>query len=156
MKEEIIKYSDKLNKINYFINNKKYKNYKIMYHLTTKKNALSILKNNFNIKLSKARAFGKGINLTNNINHLKHYYSKNKYNCIIVCLVKYNKLKYNPPYTWKKSDSNKENDYYKKHHHSKPTYYNTPKGYEGMYWNNIFVLSNKKYIFPLLIEKIKF
>ena len=42
----------------------------IMYHITSKKNAESILKNGFNIEFAKRGAFGKGINLTTDINHL--------------------------------------------------------------------------------------
>ena len=62
---------------------KKYNNYKasnsmIMYHITTKKNAQSIIKNGFDISLSKQGAFGLGINLTTDINHLKIYYKMNK------------------------------------------------------------------------------
>jgi hypothetical protein len=148
-----ILWSDKLNEINNFINKVRYKNYKIMYHLTSKKNALSILKNNFNIKLSKMSAFGKGVNLSPSKKHLQHYLLNNNDNYIVTVLVKYDKLKFNPPYNWKKSEKNKEEDFFKKYGHSKPTYNKRPKGYEGMYWKSIFVISHNKYTFPLAIEK---
>ena len=61
-----------------------------MYHLTSKENAESILQNGFNISLSKRGAYGLGINLTTEINHLKHYYIKDIYNYIVVSNVKFN------------------------------------------------------------------
>jgi len=127
----------------------------MMYHLTTKENALSILEHNFDMKLSKMRAFGKGANLTTNKEHLMHYYSKTN-NYIVVVLVKYNKLKYNPPYTWKKSEKKEKDEYFKTHNHSKPTLMTTPKDYEGMIYNDIIIISNKKYMFPICAEKIQF
>ena len=42
--------------INKFINSK-YKHYKILYHITSLKNAKNILLNNFDIKKSKTHAF---------------------------------------------------------------------------------------------------
>jgi len=136
-------------KINNFINSKeKYKKYKIMYHLTTLDNAKSILKNGFDIKKSKSAAFGKGINLTDNIEHLKHYYSKLKKNTVIICLVKYNKLKFNTPI--------EDEEFLKKHGYTKPKYINVPKGYEGFYNDDIFVMKSKKYVHPICTININF
>ena len=59
-----------------------------MYHITRLEYAKDILKNNFDVKKLKICAFGKGINMKNDLNHLKHYYSKNKNNTVVVSLVK--------------------------------------------------------------------
>jgi hypothetical protein len=91
------KYIDKYNNnIVIDINNNLYKakHNVIMYHITSKKNAINILKNGFDVSLSKRGAFGLGINLTTDINHLKHYYT-NKTNYIVICMVKYNKRQKN-------------------------------------------------------------
>ena len=66
---------------------KKYNNYKasnsmIMYHITDKKSAQSIIKNGFDISLSTPGAFGTGINLTTDYNHLQIYYNMNEKNNI--------------------------------------------------------------------------
>jgi hypothetical protein len=129
------------NKINNFINSKKYKKYKLMYHITTLENAKSILKNGFDVSKAYAMAFGKGINLTDDINELKHYYNKKTRNAIILCIVRYNKLKYN--------ESTYTKEYYEKYGFSKPTHMNVPKGYDGFYNSDIFVMKSKKYVYPL-------
>lgn len=136
-------------KINNFINSKeKYKNYKIMYHITSFRNAKNILENGFDLKKIKSAAFGRGINLTNDIQHLKHYYSKFNKNTVIMCMVKYNKLKYNT--------SIEDEEFLKKHGYSKPKYMNIPKGYEGFYNHDIFVMKNNKYVHPICILDINF
>jgi hypothetical protein len=138
------------NKINNFINsNKKYKKYKMVYHITSLENSKNILKNGFDIKKSKTGAFGKGINLTDNIHHLKHYYSKNNKNTVILCIIKYNKLKYN-------TSNINDKEFFKKHGYSKPKYMYAPIGYEGLYNDDIYVMKNKKYVLPLCTINIKF
>ena len=143
----------KINNINTFINSKKYKNYKILYHITTEINAKKILKNNFNIKKSISHAFGKGINMTDNLEHLKYYKNK-KINSIIVSLVKYNKLKLNKPY-YNNINCKKSTEYIEKYGYSKPTYLTVPKNYNGFINDDIYVIKNNKYIFPILYYKIK-
>ena len=135
-----------------FINSKKYKNYKILYHITTENNAKNILKNNFNIKKSKNHSFGIGINMTDNIKHLKYYQNK-KLNSIIVCLVKYNKLKFNPTY-YDNINCKESIDYIKKYGYSRPTYLKAPKNYNGFVNDDIYVIKNNKYIYPILYYKI--
>jgi len=138
--------------INNFIG--KYKKYKILYHITTYKNAKNILKNGFNLSKSKKRAFGKGINLTDNYKHLFHYYNKKNVNTVVVSLVKYNKLIYNPPFYTSK-DSNNSSKYFAKHGHTKPTYMIVPKGYEGFKYDSIYVMKSKKFVFPLFLFNYK-
>lgn len=136
-------------KINSFINSKKYKKYKIMYHITSLKNAKNILKNGFDISKSciQSSAYGKGINLTDDINHLKHYYDKKYCNTIILCNVRYNKLKYNI--------SKYNEEHMKKYGCSKPRYMKVPQGYEGFYNGDIFVMKSKKYVNPICISNKK-
>jgi hypothetical protein len=129
----------------------KYKSYNanndiIMYHITSKKNAESILKNGFNIELAKRGAFGKGINLTTDMNHLHHYYS-NKSNYIVVCKVKYNKRKLN-------SSGPEMIDKYT----TKPKYDYPLKGYDALYVKGpeIYVIANTDQIYPVFICKVKF
>ena len=131
-----------LNKYNLY----KAKYTKIMYHITSKENAESILKNGFNINLSKRGAFGTGINLTTDINHLKHYYN-NKKNYIVICKVKYNKRKFNT------SGPEMINKYT-----TKPKYDFPQKGYDVLYAKGpeIYVIPNTNQIYPVLISKIKF
>ena len=137
--------------INKFINSK-YNNYKILYHITTYKNAINIIKNNFDIKKSITHAFGKGINMTDNIKHLSYYYNKNNVNTIVISLVKYNKLKYNPSY-YNNIDSEKSKEYIEKYGFSRPKYLVIPKNYDGFINDDIYVIKNKKLIFPLFITK---
>ena len=136
-----------------FMNSKiKYKNYKILYHVTKYKYAKNILENGFDISKSKNRAFGKGINLTDDILHLKHYIN-NEFNTIIICIVKYNKLKLNNPY-YKNIDSIQSKKYIDKYGYSKPSYMYVPREYDGFYWKNIYVIKSKKLIYPLSLIKI--
>ena len=145
-----LKYFLENNKINSFINSK-YKKYKIAYHITTFKNAQNILKNGFDVSKSKSFAFGKGINLTTDINHLKHYYYENT-NIIILCIIRYNKLKYNTPLNDKeylKKYGIGAEEYIKKYKSSNVRYMDVPKGYEGFYNDDIIVMKNKKYVHPV-------
>lgn len=135
-----------------FIHSKKiYKHYKLMFHITSEKSAKNIMKNGVDISKSTRGAFGIGINLTNDIKHLSHYYDKKTSNTIIVCLVKYNKLKLN-------SSNINNNEFFKKFGYSKPKYEYVPKGYEGFFFEkkkaNIFVFKSKKYVFPLYTFQI--
>jgi hypothetical protein len=133
-------------KINNFINSKRiYKKYKIMYHITSSENAKKILQNGFDISKSRTFAFGKGINLTSNINYLKNYYNE-KNNTIILCIVKYNKLKQN-------FSDVKNKEYLVKYGYTKPKYMSVPKGFDGFYADNsnIYVLKSKKLVHPLCI-----
>lgn len=130
---------------------KKYNLYKakheiIMYHITSKKNAENILKYGFNINLSKRGAFGTGVNLTTDINHLKHYYN-NKINYIVICKVKYNKRKFNisgPEMIDKNT--------------TKPKYDFPLKTYDALYAKGpeIYVIPNTEQIYPVSIIKILF
>lgn len=47
-----------------------------MFHITSLENAKQIMKNNFDIKKCKTHAFGIGVNLSDNMEHLKKYYDK--------------------------------------------------------------------------------
>ena len=99
--------NNNINKVNNFINsNEKYKTYKIVYHITSSNNATQILKNGFDVKKATTMAFGRGINLSDDKKQLGHYYNKNNNNTIILCLIRYNNLKYN-----ESNPNNKE--YYK-------------------------------------------
>jgi len=131
----------------FFSSTKKYKHYKIMFHITSQTNATNILKNGFDTSKSKRGAFGIGINLSNKINHLLNYCNKNC-NTIIVCMVKYNKLK--------KNLTNSENkEYFNQHEHSRPDYMYVPKKYDGFFTDfNIYVMRSKKNVCPLLSFKI--
>lgn len=128
----------------------KSKKSKLMYHITSEENAINILNNGFDIRLSKKGAFGKGINLTTDINHLKHYYNK-KTNYIIVCIVKFNK---------KQNNSSNNNIIIKEDgvSYSKPKYIIPSKGYDILYVSGpeIYVAPKTEQVYPILIGKIKF
>jgi len=127
----------------------KSKNSKLMYHITSQENAINILNNGFDISLSKRGAFGIGINLTTNINHLKHYYN-NKNNYIVVCIVKFNKKQKNSS----GPDIIRENG----EEYTKPKYVKPSKGYDILYvpGPEIYVAPKTEQVYPILIGKIKF
>lgn len=146
---------------NVFVNNndtlvKKYNNYKasnsmIMYHITTKKNAESILKNGFDISLAKIGAFGLGINLTTDLKHLKIYNRMNKLNnYIITCSVKFNKKQRN--ISGKMITD--ENGY----SYTKPKHITPSKGYDILYnkETEIYVVPLSNQVLPLFIYEINF
>jgi len=131
----------------FFSSTKKYKHYKIMFHITSQTNATNIIKNGFDTSKSKRGAFGIGINLSNKINHVLNYYNQNC-NTIIVCMVKYNKLK-------KNSTNNENKEYINQYEHSRPEYMYVPKKYDGFFTDfNIYVMRSKKNVCPLLSFKI--
>ena len=131
--------------INSFISSS-YKHYKIMYHITSSTNAASIMKGGFDVTKSRTFAFGKGINLTSNKDHLERYRS-NINNTVILCIIRYNKLKYN-------TSDRSDRDFLKKHGYTKPRLLNVPKGYDGFRNRDIFVMKNKSNVFPICIIDI--
>jgi hypothetical protein len=142
--------------INKFIKKGKYKNYKILYHITKLKYAKNILKNNFDVTKSKTCAFGKGINMTNDIKHLKNYYDEKKYNTVVISLVKYNKLLKNESY-YKDINCEESQKYLKKYSFTRPKYLKSTKLYDGFYskYNNIYVIKKSSLIYPLFICNYK-
>jgi len=118
-----------------------------MYHITSERNAKIILKEGFNINLSKRGAFGKGINLTTDINHLRHYYDKDINNHVIVCKVKFYKKMLNT------SGPEMIDEYT-----TKPKYETPPKGYDVLYASGpeIYVIPNSEQVKPIYIAKISF
>jgi len=123
----------------------------IMFHITTKENAINILNNGFDITLSKRGAFGKGINLTTDIDHIKHYYNK-KSNYIVVCIVKFNKKQNNTSDIKTMIKDENGNEY------SKPKYITPSKGYDILYVSGpeIYVVPKSEQVYPIMIGKIKF
>lgn len=121
-----------------------------MYHITSKKNAITILNEGFNIKLSKRGAFGKGINLATDINHLRYYYDKEKINYIVVCKVKF----------YKKIVNTSGPEYIEGY--TKPKFETPPEGYDALFAktspnnNYIYVIPNSEQVKPLYIAKIIF
>ncbi len=127
-----------------------------MYHITSYENAKLILQNGFDVSKSHRGAFGLGINLSSDINHLRHYYNKDKTNYIIKCNVKFNKEKKN--YTQQNSKgnmkwvkNNKGVDIY-----TKPKYTKPPKGYNSLYvpGPEIYVIPTSQQVYPSLIGKV--
>lgn len=132
---------------------KKPKEY-IMYHITKNKYAKSIAKNGLDISRSKYRAFGKGVNLSNDITHLKRYkdiLGNPKDATIIVCQVYIGESHANY------SDGGKDKEYHKKYGHSKPKYMSPKKGYDSMYAANktIWIIPSSARVYPLFLIKIK-
>ena len=134
----------------------KAKTYKVMFHLTSKINAESILNNGFDITKSKLGAFGYGINLSTDINHLKHYYEQNKSDYLIICNVKFNKKKVNSTELNNNGNMkwilNSEGEKL----HTKPIYSKVPKGYDALYVKGpeIYVIPNSEQVYPIMICKI--
>ena len=130
----------------------------IMYHITNKESAKSILLNGFDTSRSHRGAFGKGVNLSTNINHLKHYINKNNIddNYIIKCIVKFNKLKKNKTLTNKNGEMLFVRNSKGNMLHSKPKYNTPPSGYNGLYvpGPEIYVIPTSQQVYPLLIGKI--
>lgn len=121
------------------------KNIEIMYHITTLENGKKIMKEGFDPTKSRTKAFGEGVNFTNNLDEVYTYKTKLN-NFVIISLVKYNKKKLN--------SSNIENmvmgeNEYGKFGYSKPKYMHPPKGYDALYSGNIFVIPNKNQIYPI-------
>ena len=66
----------------------KAKHLEVMYHCTSKANAISILKNGFDPSKSRMKAFGAGVNFSTILEEVYRYkFAKTNY--IIVSLVKY-------------------------------------------------------------------
>jgi len=139
-------------------NSYKAKNEMIMYHITSKPNALSILQNGFDISKCGeiGTSCGKGINLSSKIDHLQHYCNdKTRIYYIIKCLVKFNKKKKN--YTKKNSTGKdiyiKKNDCY---NHTIPEYNKPPAGYNALYvpGPEIYVIPTSQQVYPILIGKV--
>jgi len=120
----------------------------IMFHITSKDNAVNILENGFDTNLAKMGAFGKGINLTTDVYHLRNYYNaKNPDdNYIVVCNVKFYKKMLNT------SGPEKLNDGYT----TKPRFETPPPGYDALYAEGpkIYVIPNSEQVNPLYIAKI--
>jgi hypothetical protein len=140
--------------INKFMKKGEYENYKILYHITKLEYAKSILKNNFDVKKAKNCAFGIGINMSDDISHLKTYYDKKINNTVVVSLVKYNKLLFNEPY-YKDMHCEESQKYLEKHGYTKPTYLKCPKSYDGFIYNDIYVIRKSSLIHPLFICNYK-
>jgi hypothetical protein len=133
-------------------NNYKASNSMIMYHITTKKNAQSIIKNGFDISLANPGAFGTGINLTTDLNHLKIYHNMNKQNnYIITCSVKFNKKQRNVSGKTIMSDDNGKR-------YSKPKHITPSDGFDILYnkENEIYVCPSSRQVLPLFIYEINF
>lgn len=118
-----------------------------MFHITSQTNATNIIKNGFDTSKSKRGAFGIGINLSNKINHVLHYYNQNC-NTIIVCMVKYNKLK-------KNSTNNENKEYINQYEHSRPEYMYVPKNMMDFLLTLIYMLCEvKKCMSTIIIQNI--
>jgi hypothetical protein len=139
-------------KINNFLKTKS--NYtKIMFHITDAKSAKKILKYNFDISKSKSHCFGKGANMSDNIEHLKHYYTAKNKNTIIISLVKYNNQKLNDLTAKTNKDVEKQIN---KYGYTLPTFMKPPKGYDILYNDDVFVFPKpKKQICPLFTINAK-
>ncbi len=117
-----------------------------MFHITTKENAEKILKEGFDPTRSRTKAFGEGVNFSNNLEELSTYQTK-KVNCIIVSLVKYNKKKLNTSDIYNPVIGKNE---FGKFGYSKPKYMHPPKGYDALYSGDyIYVIPNKDQIYPM-------
>ncbi len=126
-------------------NNYKGKHLEKMYHITTKENAVNILKTGFDPVKSRTKAFGEGVNFSNSIEHVLTYKTKTN-NYIIVSLVKYNKKKLNSSDVQNPIIGENELG---KFGYSKPKYMHPPKGYDALYAGDIFVIPNKNQIYPM-------
>jgi len=125
----------------------KAKHMEVMYHNTSKANAISILKNGFNPSKSRMKAFGAGVNFSTKVEDVYTYASKTN-NYIIVSLVKYNKKKLNS------SNPNEmvmEEDF----GYSKPTYMHPPKGYNALHVDDIYVIPTSEQIYPMYAYPIR-
>jgi hypothetical protein len=117
----------------------------IMYHVTYKEAAESILKEGFDLKYTKRGAFGKGINLTTDFKHLKHYFNEET-NYVVVSLVKFNKK-------LKNTSGPEMLDKYT----TKPKYDFPLEGIDALYAkedHEIYVIPNSEQVYPLYIGEI--
>ena len=128
-----------------FIKSKSYRHYKIMYHITKHDRAKDIMKNGFDISLQKHFSLGRGINLTDEMEFLEKF-SSDTYNTVIMCIVRYNKLKLNTSYP-------ADRKFLETHGYTKPKYMNVPSGYDGFkaHISPIYVIKNKSNVHPLCI-----
>jgi hypothetical protein len=114
----------------------------VMYHNTSKANAISILKNGFDPSKSRMKAFGAGVNFSTILEEV-YRYNFAKTNYIIVSLVKYNKKKLNSS---NPDDMVMEEEDFA---YSKPTYMHPPKGYNALFYKDIHVIPTSEQIYPM-------
>jgi len=116
----------------------------IMYHATSKTAAESILSNGFDLRYTKRGAFGRGINLTTDFNHLKHYFNEET-NYVVVSLVKFNKKLENT------SGPEMLDEYT-----TKPRYDFPLEGIDALYAKGpeIYVIPNSEQVYPIYIGEI--
>lgn len=130
---------------------------KLMFHLTTHKNALKICQQGFDVNKSRMKAFGKGINLCPSLEEVLKFYRiyKNKKDVysVVVSLVSVGKAHSNSS-----DDSilvkNKDGSYFTKPKHMQPK-----AGFDSMYSDKplkkIWVIPLSARIYPCFVLKIK-
>ena len=60
----------------------------IMYHMTSRKSAMEIIRDGFDPKRARTKAFGAGINVSSEFNEVLRYAPDDEH-CIIFCMVTY-------------------------------------------------------------------
>jgi len=122
------------------------KHVEVMYHMTSKENAINIMKHGFDPSKSLQKAFGAGVNFSTEVEEVYRYASKTN-NYIIVSLVKYNKKKLNSSNI---DEMVIEGDF----GYSKPKYMHPPKGYNALYAHDIYVIPTSEQIYPMYAYKV--
>jgi hypothetical protein len=118
----------------------------IMYHITSRKSAMEIMRDGFDPKRAKTKAFGAGINVSSEFNEVLRYAPDDE-PCIIFCIVTYHRAMLN------------ESDVTQMIHevcedgaevwYSKPTYMHPPWGYNVLCCDKIWVFPSSEQVIPI-------
>jgi hypothetical protein len=130
---------------------------KIFYHLTKCSSAQNILNNGFNIKFSKLRAFGKGINFCSEFKNIIKYYGmysdRKERSALIINQVIIGKAHANSS-DEQQIMTNPDGSYY-----TKPQFLSPKKGYDAMYsktpYKEIWVIPSTERIYPIYLIILK-
>lgn len=118
----------------------------IMYHMTSRKSAMEIKRDGFDLKRARTKALGAGINVSSEFNEVLRYAPDDE-PCIIFCMVTYRRAMPN------------ESDVTQMVHevcedgaelwYSKPTYMHPPPGYDALCCDDIYVFPSSEQVIPI-------
>ena len=118
----------------------------IMYHMTSKKAALNIMKHGFDPKRARIKAFGDGINVSSEFNEVLRYAHDDE-PCIIFCMVTYHRAMSNESDVTQMIHEVREDG--AKLWYSKPTYMHPPQGYDALCCDDIYVFPSSEQVIPI-------
>lgn len=118
----------------------------IMYHMTSRKSAMKIMWDGFDLKRARTKALGAGINVSSEFNEVLRYAPDDE-PCIIFCMVTYRRAMSNESdvtqMVHEVSEDSAELWY------SKPMHMHPPPGYDALCCDDIYVLPSSEQVIPI-------